>query len=385
MAKRRTKKVKKIQKTIAFVLVILIFAFVLACYFHPPLYAFILGLFDLKDSKPEYRVDGDTTYIVNGEMPDLKMHFVDVGQGDSIIIELPDGKNVIIDAGEESEYDKLHDYIEENTSIERFDYAIATHADSDHIGAFDKILADYEVKMIYRPHVYYSGSKYNFSSSFNKGGNDAKKSTVNYGDFLKAVQDETYLEDGSSKSASWEFFTHESDFAGKISYQNEIYEYYFDFLTPRVESYSQINFSNANDYSPIIKFTYEDVDVLLTGDAEGGNEGDGEDIFVEQYKALSGYELDVDVLKVGHHGSRTSTTQALLDLVRPEYAVIQCGFGNSYKHPHQESLDRLFELGCVLYRNDLHGNVVLVINSEGEFNFNVNIPNPNNVFVGGDA
>ena len=195
MAKRRTKKVKKIQKTIAFVLVILIFAFVLACYFHPPLYAFILGLFDLKDSKPEYRVDGDTTYIVNGEMPDLKMHFVDVGQGDSIIIELPDGKNVIIDAGEESEYDKLHDYIEENTSIERFDYAIATHADSDHIGAFDKILADYEVKMIYRPHVYYSGSKYNFSSSFNKGGKDAKKSTVNYGDFLKAVQDETYLEE----------------------------------------------------------------------------------------------------------------------------------------------------------------------------------------------
>ena len=125
--------------------------------------------------------------------------------------------------------------------------------------------------------------------------------------------------------------------------------------------------------------------MLLTGDAEGGDEGDGEDIFVEQYKALSGYELDVDVLKVGHHGSRTSTTQAFLDLVRPEYAVIQCGLGNSYKHPHQESLDRLFELGCVLYRNDLHGNVVLVINSEGEFNFNVNIPNPNNVFVGGDA
>ena len=382
MAKRKS---KKLNKVISLILVFIIIAFVLACYVYPPLYDLVLGLFDLNNAqKPEYRVEGDTTYIESGEMPDLKMHFIDVGQGDCIVIELPDGKNVIIDAGEESSYDELSDYIDRKTNIERFDYLIATHADNDHIGALDKILRDYEVEKSYRPHVFYSGNKYDFSSDFNKGGQNGQKDTVNYADFLKAVQDETYLENGVSKSATWEFFTHESDFAGKISYEGVIYEYYFDFLTPRVDSYSQINFKNANDYSPIIKFTYQDVDVLLTGDAEGGDEGDGEDIFVEKYRAIQDYSVDVDVLKVAHHGSKTSTTQALLDLVKPEYAVIQCGRGNTYKHPHQDSLDRLFDMGCSLYRNDLHGDVVMIITRQGTYNFAVQRQTSSGLFVGGD-
>ena len=379
---------KNFKKTISTILILLLILFVVICYFYPPLYEFVLKLFSRKE-EPDFRVEGDITYIESGVMPDLKVHFVDVGQGDAIIIELPDGKNVIIDAGiqygkDNTEYN-LSSYIKTKTSVDKFDYAIATHADSDHIGNFDNILEEFEVKKIFRPHVLYTGSHFTFSSDFNKGGNDSKQPSKNYGEFLNAVKNETYIENGETKSAEWEFFTHESDFAGKISYQGEIYEYYFDFLTPRVDNYSEISYKNANDYSPIIKFTYEEVDILLTGDAEGGTEGDAEDDFVAFYKTLTDYDLDVEILKVGHHGSRTSTTQELLDLVRPEFAVIQCGEDNSYKHPHQETLDRLFDINCTLYRNDKHGDVVLTITSESVYTFATEKQNNSDIFVGGDA
>ena len=170
MAKKKkvTKKVSKnkFTKAISTLLVLIIMAIALVCYFYPPFYEFIKGLFE-EEKAPEFRVEGDTTYIESGEMPDLKVHFVDVGQADCILMELPDGKNVIIDSGVH-EYDDLKNYIEDNTSIDSFDYAIATHADSDHIGNFDKILEDYEVKKIYRPYVLYNGELYDFSADFNK-------------------------------------------------------------------------------------------------------------------------------------------------------------------------------------------------------------------------
>ncbi len=381
-SKTKTKRINKLKATISTVIAVIVVVFVIACYFYPPLYELVLGIFKPKPDV-EFRVDGDTTYIESGVMPDLKVHFVDVGQADCIIIELPDGKNVIIDAGVHN-YSDLSNYINENTSISTFDYAIATHADSDHIGNFDKVLEEFEVKKIFRPHVLYAGTKYSFSADFNKGAGKSQSSNA-YGEFLTAVNTETYTQNGATKQAEWEFFTHESDFAGKISYSNKIYEYYFDFLTPRVENYSQISYDNANDYSPIIKFTYEEVDILFTGDAEGGLEGDAEDEFVEFYKNLSGYDLDVEILKVGHHGSKTSTTQELLNLVKPEYAVIQCGEDNSYKHPHQSTLDRLFSLSCKVYRNDKHGDVVLTITKDSSFTFATQNINPSDVFVGGDA
>ncbi len=381
MAKKNTKSHKKLKRAISTIVVFIIIAIVLICYLYPPFYELLLSLFE-KDKAPEYRVEGDTTFIESGEMPDLKVHFVDVGQGDCIIFELPDGKNVLIDSGVH-DYDDLHEYIEENTNISVFDYAIATHADSDHIGNFDKILNDYEIKKIYRPYVLYSGDDYEFSTEFNQGASAYKQSSKSYGDFLNCVLNETYTENTETKQSTWEFFTHESDFAGKISHNEVIYEYYFDFLTPRVDNLSEISYKNANDYSPIIKFSYLDVDILLTGDAEGGAEGDAEDDFVAYYKDLEDYDLDVEILKVGHHGSRTSTTQELLNLVKPEYAVIQCGLDNSYNHPHQETLDRLIDLNCVLYRNDLHGDVLLKVASNGNLSFTSQINAPSGIYTGG--
>ena len=380
---KKSKKKSKFRSAITVIAIILIIAFVALCYFYPPFYQKVKQLLGIDDGKPsnDIRVEGDTAYVT--VLEDLKVHFVDVGQGDCIILELPDGKNVLIDAGEDK-FDELDHYIKNSTSVDKFDFVILTHGDSDHVGNMDKVLQNYEVKYVYRPHVKYTGSKYSFDDSFNQGGSKNTKSSVAYGDFLNCLKNETYTENGETKQTGWEFFTHNSDFAGKISYQNEIYEYYFDFLTPRVESYTQINYANANDYSPILKFSYCGVDVMFTGDAEGGVAGDAEDEFVDFYKNVTDLDLDVDILKVSHHGSKTSTTQAFLDIVKPEHSVIQCGYDNEYDHPRQDTLDRLVSMGSSIFRNDTHGDILLTIKSSGTFTFTPQIINPDNVLVGGE-
>ncbi len=370
------KKSKKGKVYLTVFVLFLVIVFVALCYFYPPFLEKIMSLFN-KDDDSNNRVEGDTTYVTTLE--DLKVHFVDVGQGDCIIIELPDGKNVIIDAGQDN-YSDLKNYIDEKTDIKKFDYAIATHADYDHIGNFDDILKDFEVAYIYRPYVFYGGSHHEFSTDFNKGSTAYKQNSKAYGGFLNLVNNETYKQDGKTKNASWEFFTADSDFAGKISYNEQIYEYYFDFLTPKVDDLSEITYTDANDYSPIIKFTYCGVDIMFTGDAETEAEED----FVEYYKNRMDIDLDVDILKVGHHGSLTSTTQAFLNIIKPEYSVIQCGVNNKHKHPRQNTLDRLINMESIIFRNDLHGDILLNITAQGTFTFATQNVNPDNVLVGGD-
>ncbi len=375
MAKRSSKN-KIVLYTVIFFMVVI---FIALCYFYPPFLDKLKSLFN-RENDDDSKVIGDTTYVT--ELRDLKVHFVDVGQGDCILIELPDGKNVIIDSGDntKSTYNDVKNYIQTKTGIKQFDYAIATHADADHIGSFDDILRDFEVRYVYRPYVFYSGSHHQFSTDFNKGSTKYKQQSKAYGDFLDLINKETYLDNGETKRAGWEFFSDDSDFAGKISYNETVYDYYFDFLTPKVDDLSEISYKDANDYSPIIKFTYCGVDVLFTGDAEKEAEAD----FVNFYKNRTDLDLDVDILKVGHHGSETSTSQEFLDLVKPERAVIQCGVNNSYKHPRQNTLNRLLESSIAVFRNDLQGDILLTITAQGNYSFATEKQNTNGLYVGQD-
>lgn len=371
------KKKRTLSKFLATLTVLIFICVALACYLYPPLYDYIKGL--ISDQSNNYVVDGDVTIVK--ELKDLKVHFVDVGQGDCIIIELPDGKNVIIDSGE-SDFDDLDSYIKENTSVTCFDYVIATHADYDHIGNFDDLFKNYEVKYVYRPYVKYDGEDYEFSGDFNKGSYKYQQDSKSYGRFLDYILNEDYVIDGKSYDAGWEFFNYNSDFAGKIKVEGQEteYEYYFDFLTPKLDDLSKIEYKDANDYSPIIKFSYCGVDIMFTGDAEAEAEAD----FVKFYK---GYEsdLDVEILKVSHHGSLSSTTQDFLDLIKPDCAVIQCGLDNDYLHPRQATLTRLFNKGCTVYRNDLQGDILLTINSNGEYGFATEKTTNSNLYKGADA
>lgn len=279
----------------------------------------------------------------------VKVHFIDIGQGDCIFIQLSDGKTVMIDSGDNSSSNEkvLHNYLTEKLNIGSIDYVIGTHQDSDHIGNFDYIYKNYSVGYTFLPYVHSNHSSLTSApATLNPPTNGGKASTSKtYADFLLGV-----LNEGTPYS----FFNYNSDFG------NSEEGYFFDFLTPTKEVAS-IKYTDSNDYSPIIKFSYSDFDILFTGDAEK--------TAIEEY--LAEYEqsnIDIDLLKVGHHGSYTSTTKELLDKVNPEYAVIQVGLNNKYKHPRQEVLDLLFENDATkIFRNDLHGDIVLTINSDGTF------------------
>lgn len=375
MAKRnaKTKKiVKKVVKNsspktktaLAIIAFLIIAVFILVCYFRPDVFNKILSLFNKQEDSFISRIEGDDVYV--DKLVDVEVHFIDVGQGDSIFITLPDGTNMLIDAFNDSD---LLSYLKDGLKVKVIDYVIATHSDADHIGAMDKIFENFEVKKVFRPYVKY-GKDTILSSDFNKGSKEANSNA--YKTFLELLNIETYVSGSEVKNCEWEFFNYESDFSKNIHYNDSVYTFTFDFLTPTT-SVDNIEYSDVNSYSPIIKFSYCDTDVLFTGDAED----ETLDEFLNKYVSSEDREkLDVEVLKLGHHGSKTSTTAPFLDVIKPEYAVASCGEGNSYGHPHQEVLNLLHNetYNVALFRTDLHGNVVLKIGTE-DYTFNVENPN----------
>lgn len=312
------------------------------------------------------RPTGQTTEVE--VLDDLKIHFVDVGQGDCIIIEFPDGKNMIIDSGDESDDNEeaISTYASK-LNITKFDYMLLTHQDADHVGNMDYVFENYEIGYVFKPYTLsaYDKKVNNYGvgdlvEGLNEGntGSDAFVSTSQaYFKFLLGIQLE---------GCGYESFNLDSDFANKVKYNNVEYEYKFNFLTP-VADVQDIKYENPNDYSPICVLEYAGKKIMLTGDAEGVlPEGVAENEYVARY----GTTINVDVLKVGHHGSGTSTTQEFLDAVKPEFAVICVGKENKYKHPLQDILNRLSECDGI-YRTDNNGDIELSISIDGNMRFDV--------------
>ena len=287
----------------------------------------------------------------------LNIHFVDVGQGDCIIIEFPDGKTMIIDAG--NDYTKVETKIADFTEaigVESFDYMLLTHADADHVGSMDYVFENYAVKHVFRPNVlstHASAESLNdgINVGFTNSAGGKESSSKAYYNFLFGLQNEQDCTD--------EVFDKDSDFYG--TYVNDTVEltYKFDFLTPVLDGESA-KYKNANDYSPIALLTYNGTSILFTGDAEE----EMEEEFVNYYR---GNYPDCDLIKIGHHGSESSSSLAFLNAVRPEYAVIQCGVNKTYKHPRQLILDRLNSLNVKFYRTDKNGDVSVSIPSEANY------------------
>jgi len=291
-----------------------------------------------------------------------RIHFVDVGQGDCMIIELPDDKIMTIDAGDRSSEveNTLEQYVD-YLDITTIDYMLATHQDADHIGNMDAFFDNTIVKHVYRPYVLSTHSNAsNLPSGFNQGKTNAQggkvSTTATYYNFLKMILEES--------GCTWEFFNKDTHITGSVMVEQESKEYYFDFLTP-FANVTDIAYEDANDYSPIVLFNYAGIDVLFTGDAEAE---------VMQEYLLNYYNLhDIEVLKVGHHGSYTSTSDQYIKSLKPEYSIIQVGEGNSYKHPRQEVLNTLHENNSTIFRNDKNGNIILTICPDGTFFFETEI------------
>ena len=241
---------------------------------------------------------------------DLRVHFIDVGQADSTLIELPDGKNMLIDAGNNDDGNFVVDYIE-NLGISKLDFVVGTHPHEDHIGGLDDVINSFDVGSVYMPKV--------------------QTNTKTFRDVLQTVKDNGL----GVKTAK----------AGVVISQNDEYNLYM--LAP-----VSLEYEEMNNYSAVIRLEYKETAFLFTGDAEELVENE----ILENVQA--------DVLKVGHHGSSSSTTPDFLSRVSPAYAYIPCGKDNSYGHPHRETLKLLGEYGIETYRADTDGTVIFV--SDGE-------------------
>lgn len=235
----------------------------------------------------------------------LAVHYLDVGQGDCVFLELPNGQCMLIDASEAIYSGRIIETIR-SFSYDRIDYVIATHPHADHIGGIENVLKAFSIGCIYLP--------------------DVSASTATY-----IGMAETILELDIEAKIAETGVTVLSEGALQAS-----------FLAP-----SAIDTSDQNRNSAVLYLTYGNTRFLFMGDADTKIEN-----------SLSG-NIDCDVLKVGHHGSRTASGSDFLLRCSPTYAVISCGQGNSYGHPHEEAMQRLQNSGAEILRTDLSGTITI--------------------------
>ena len=237
------------------------------------------------------------------EYQELKVHFLDVGQGDSCFIELPNKETMLIDAGESEYGDSIVTYIY-GQGYDTLDYVVATHPHADHIGGMADVLNTFNIRNFY-------------ATAFTT-------TTQTYERMLDAVE--------NSGAAVHEVM------AGSVILDEP--ELLVEVVAPKTLS------DDSNNSSVVIKLTYGENKFLFTGDAEKSEE---DDIWTN---------IKCDVLKVGHHGSATSSSANFLKKVDPTYAVISCGMGNKYGHPTDEVLERLNSRNIEVFRTDLQGTIV---------------------------
>ena len=240
-----------------------------------------------------------TSTVVNEN--DLQIYYLDVGQADSIFVYNND-VCMLVDAGNNRDGKKICEYLD-SLGITKIDYLVGTHAHEDHIGGLDDVIRHFEIGNIYMP----------------------KKSatTKTFEDVIDAIRSKNMKVKSPKVGAT---FNVGNAVCEIMAVDDEAID--------------------ANLSSIVIEMTYGTQKFLLTGDMEVEN---------EENRAWN----DIDVLKVAHHGSSSSSSEEFLEQIKPEIAIISCGKGNDYGHPHKEILERLEKMNCEVYRTDLLGTIRL--------------------------
>lgn len=319
-----------------------------------------------------------TLYIVKpewfrGPMPEsgqLVVHYIDVGQGDCIYIAFPDGTDMLIDCGSQGGSSKYQtSAISDLKALNpdgKIDRVMATHSDTDHISYLDEVLSEFQVGNVYMPNI-----RPKLGKSV-----EIKKEVVAV-DSLDASKLKKFTDNDTIDTDTYaEFFIAALSEPncnitlniGKYEIRGQDYTFTFYCLSQEEWDSRSLktkagypDATQINAVSPIGILEYAGRRLVFTGDSNESN---------EKYYCETYPYVDCDVLKVAHHGSRTSSSKDFLKHVKCEYAVISVGDGNSYGHPEQETLDRLKTYGIQkIHRTDKCGNVVLTVSHTGEMAF----------------
>ncbi|MGL4571363.1 MAG: ComEC/Rec2 family competence protein [Clostridium sp.] len=241
-------------------------------------------------------------------LSESKVHFINTGNSDAILI--TGSKNILIDGGDNDDEKSLVKYIKDQ-GVKSLDYMIATHPHADHIGALDAVLKAFKVNNL----LVANGSS----------------TSDTYTDFINAAANKKVSPSVPLEGRKFE-----------LNYNSYI------------QIFNTNGGSDANEESLVALYVNGNDKFLFTGDAEKGTE-----------KEILSKMIDVDVLKVSHHGSRTSTTSEFLNKVNPEYAVLTVGKDNKYNHPHKETMDKLKNKNIKVHRTDECGNVIFTSTGSG--------------------
>ncbi|MEK5331303.1 MBL fold metallo-hydrolase [Lysinibacillus sp. FSL W8-0992] len=236
---------------------------------------------------------------------EMRVHFFDVGQGDSILIESPNGKTMLVDGGVKGAGQQVVSYINE-LGIEKLDVVVATHPDADHIGGLIPVLNSIPIEQ------FYDSGKVHTSQTFEEMLSLIDSNNIPYN--VPKTGDSIALDD---------------ELDVKVLNANE-------------------NASDNNDASIVLKVTYGNISFLLTGDAG-----------VALEKEMLQQNVKATVLKAGHHGSNTSSSQSFIQEVQPEVTILSYGKDNKYGHPHAEVVERLQAIGSKIYATAETGTVTV--------------------------
>lgn len=258
---------------------------------------------DSEETKQPITQNRETEEVINiSDSNNLKVHYIDVGQADSILIE-QNNEYMLIDAGNNEDGKKLVKYFK-SLGINTFKNVIATHAHEDHIGGMDDIINNFTVENFYMPEVI--------------------TTTKTFEDVLDALANK------------------------KVAFQTPKIDEELSFAKTKLKVLNLENDeSDLNDTSIVVRIKYGTTSFLFMGDASSNIE-----------KKILNKDIKSDVLKTGHHGSRYSNSLTFLKKVEPTYAIISVGKDNSYNHPHTEIINRLNNLNIKTYRTDKDGTII---------------------------
>lgn len=369
----RKKSTKKSNSKVTKTLITVITIFIVIALITAIIYISVKGLwgdmieyFKMMINQENHDPDDDNALVPDGT---LEVKVLDVGQGDCILITFPDNQIMVMDAGSEfgstSPWNTLDGELKAK-GIDTIDFMFLSHTDYDHSREVAKLAENYQIKNFYFPRANLDTSN-TWENAYN------------------AAQSETYIdENGETKQAEY----HENIGQFKIetsSWRMKCYSFE-EGDYPNVKNSSSAE--TKNSVSPVCMLEYADRTIVLTGDAN---------FETEEYLLAKGWfdHIDADVLKVGHHGSKSSTSDDFLDIIDCEYAVISVGADNDYGHPTKEALQRLEEYDDIrpdddfngfaeVYRTDEDGTITIRVDEKGAMQIDSQDSPDKNANVGGE-